>query len=616
MADFRQLSQLNRIIGAIILLVFLWFGAKTARAMLYLRQLSAERTEITALARTQPLFTHANQWRGALQKVDQTLLGLAQEMQPMLALAARLDPSSQFGAAARVGAELMTSGRSLVAIGQDVLAIDGLFAEGNEPPAQASQMVALARAATTFARLAEQANRIEERMDALPIDPLPAAVAEPLRQGQELARLLTAALHIAPAAPGLLGFDQPQSYLLLVQNNHELRATGGFITAVGLLKVTDGQMELLDFVDSYAIANSAVQHPWAPEPMQHHLGIDLLFLRDANWSPDFPTTAQLVRTLYAQNQGIWVDGVIALDLRAVELLVGGVGSLRVPGVAQPITPANLQMQIKEFWRNAPAGAGDANSQADDDWWRQRKDFMPLVAQALFERISSGAVDYAKLTLALVQALDERAIQLWSSDVEANGALAHAGWDGALEPTPAADFLALVDSNFGYNKVDSVLQRSLTYRVDWPTDPTQPGQAVATITYRHPLAAPDHQCDQTPRYGSTYDEMAARCYFDYVRLYAPQGSRLTDVAGVDRATVQSAPDINGTQCFGAYFELPPGQEQQVTFYYELPPVLRPQSYRLLIRRQAGAPALPVELHVASHTFQSVIEKGALLWQPTP
>ena len=43
------------------------------------------------------------------------------------------------------------------------------------------------------------------------------------------------AVTLLPDLPNLLGFNRPQTYLLLAQNNDELRATGGFITAIGLV---------------------------------------------------------------------------------------------------------------------------------------------------------------------------------------------------------------------------------------------------------------------------------------------------------------------------------------------------------------------------------------------
>ena len=50
--------------------------------------------------------------------------------------------------------------------------------------------------------------------------------------------LLKMALDFAPAVPSLLGVDEPRTYLIIAQNNDELRATGGFISGVGTVTFT------------------------------------------------------------------------------------------------------------------------------------------------------------------------------------------------------------------------------------------------------------------------------------------------------------------------------------------------------------------------------------------
>ena len=97
--------------------------------------------------------------------------------------------------------------------------------------------------------------------------------------------------------------EGPRTYLVLIQNNHELRATGGFIAAVGRVTVDKGRMTALDFADSYTVYSDKSTYPLAPKPMQQYMHIPLLLMRDANWSPDLPTTAEVARALYAQETG-------------------------------------------------------------------------------------------------------------------------------------------------------------------------------------------------------------------------------------------------------------------------------------------------------------------------
>ncbi len=397
-----------------------------------------------------------------------------------------------------------------------------------------------------------------------------------------------------PALSEILGMNGPRTYLILVQNNHELRATGGFITAVGKVVLENGSLRELDFVDSYEFFNAELEYPPAPQPMQRHMGIQLLLLRDANWSPDLPTTARLIKSLYAQQTGIDVSGVITLDLHAAELIVDALGPLQLPGVATPVTGDNFAEQVAEFWQKPPGTDVERSTSEFWEWWGQRKDFMAELATVALQRLEAGNVNYAKLLLNSQRALSERSIQIWLTEPTIAKQLANLGWDGALRPQPKTDFLALVDTNMGYNKVDAVLQRSLRYEVAWPDGPDQPGVATATITYTHPLDLPNYTCINGPEHGANYAYMIERCYYDYVRLYVPAGSELVTATGLDAESITSQRGEKNTQIFGGFFTLPTGEQHLVSFTYRLPPNLTPAHYALRVQRQAGSGPLPLPL----------------------
>ncbi len=383
------------------------------------------------------------------------------------------------------------------------------------------------------------------------------------------------------------------TYLLLVQNNHELRATGGFITAAGTLTLDRGVPTELSFSDSHHIFSEENEYSWRLEPMREHMGIELPLLRDANWSPHFPASAALASTIYAQDTGVQVDGVVTVDLRAVQLLVGALGQIQVEGVEYPITAENIEDQIKLFFDQPIEAEEFADIERKDQenvdewitWWRQRKDFIPTLASEALRRLESGDVNYPLVMANVLQAMDEGAIQVWMKNGEVASQLAAAGWDGGIAYRPDADYVYYTDTNMGYNKVDSVLERTLDYHVDWP-EGDGPATATATMTYRHPIAVEGHICDQSPRYGASYDEMAARCYFDYVRLHVPGGSRLLSVTGLETDSIISARSEKGTERFGGYFVMLPGTEHTVSFTYELPDHITPENYALTIQRQSG------------------------------
>jgi hypothetical protein len=421
---------------------------------------------------------------------------------------------------------------------------------------------------------------------------------------------------LGPSLPWLLGMEGPRTYLVLVQNRDELRATGGFIAAVGRVSVDGGRLTDFDFEDSYALYSDRSTYPPAPQAMQQFMGIPLLVMRDANWSPDFPTTAQVARALYAQETGTQVDGVFTVDLNAVKRLIGALGALDVPGADEPITSDNIEQQVIRFWEKPVGASTSIAAGMNIDWFGQRKDFIPAIAREALNRIQGGNVNYGALLTAVQSAMDERSIQIWVNNPQVQSVMAEARWDGGLHPQPGADFLALIDTNMGYNKVDAAIERSLAYSVTWPEGPDQPALATVTISYTHPITTPDPGCDQSPRYGTSYADMIARCYFDYVRVFAPAGSELVKAKGVEGESIISRRGERGTHEFAGFFVLPPASEQQVSFTYRLPAGITPDNYRLLFQRQSGTQPLPLTLDVDGAAQATTVAEGWLDWSAPP
>lgn len=519
----------------------------------------------------------------------------------------------RYGATIAAAPELVTAAKeySLLASSGLELASPLINKHQGAPPFP-ELLDAFANAQPQLESMARNGERGAQALAELNANELHPAIAEHLPRAQSLAPLVAPGLRLLSDAQSLVGANAPHNYLVLVQNNHELRATGGFFTAVGQVTLEQGAITQMDFSDSYKFQRKDVEYPRAPAPMQRYMGLPLMLLRDANWSPDLPTSAQMIRGIYAQETGIYIDGLVTVDLHAVQLLIDGLGGLTLPGAEEALTGANIVDQVKQFFDKPLETGQTLEEDGLGAWWAQRKDFIPQLAAAALARVQGGNLDYVALGQAAMNALDQRAIQLWLNDKEDAQQLAALGWDGGLHPEKGADFIALVDSNLGYNKVDSVLERSVDYQVSWPNGDGQPAQAVLTVTYQHPIEVDDHTCDITPRYGTSYDDMAARCYFDYVRLYAPRGSQLVRIDGVEPDSVFSQTGEAGTTYFAGHFTMQPGETKTVTFVYTLPPEITPQNYRLRLQRQSGTNALPVAGEVNGESFSTMVEEGRFEW----
>ncbi len=102
----------------------------------------------------------------------------------------------------------------------------------------------------------------------------------------------------AEIMPEMFGQAGPRTYLILLENSDELRPTGGFISAVGHVQVSQGQLISMTAEDSYAIDDFTKVYPDPPQPLLDYMGSEQWVFRDANWSPDFPTTALEAIQLY------------------------------------------------------------------------------------------------------------------------------------------------------------------------------------------------------------------------------------------------------------------------------------------------------------------------------
>ena len=405
-------------------------------------------------------------------------------------------------------------------------------------------------------------------------------------------------------APDFLGLDGPRTYLILVQNEDELRATGGYITAAGTVTIQRGRIIQLAIEDLFAIDDPSLHYPLPPDPLRDYMDAPYWVLRDANWSPDFPSAAAVAEAFYTATRPQAIDGVVALDQAFLQIMLQATGPITVPDFPQRINSKNV-VDLLRAAREPPPG-----ETVSYEWWLHRKDSVPAVAQAMLRRLPWS--NWALLARAAIRALDERHVLLTVKDPGAAALLARRGWDGALSPGQA-DYLMLVEANIGFNKVNAVEQTRLDYRVDL----TQPGHPIGTVTVTQTNPAEGQlPCDPGPDYGSgSYAELIARCYWSYVRIYTPEDAQFStgtaqSVAGdmMPRGesvtgTVALLPGENGTQSFGALSVVPFASTNVTTFTYELSALAvgagaepGSQTYRLKLQKQPGTNALPVALSI--------------------
>jgi hypothetical protein len=399
--------------------------------------------------------------------------------------------------------------------------------------------------------------------------------------------------------PGLLGKEKPVNYLAVIQNSDELRATGGFISAVGLININNGRLSLSSFQDSYAVDSPDAPLTTPPEPLSRYMNAAYLLLRDANWWPDFPTSARQLATLYQQHQGKAVDNVLAIDSQAVAYLFEALGPLDLPDYHEQLTAQNFQERLRYYY--LPPGT-DKNT----EWWLQRKEFIKVVLNGLLERLNgASARDYLKVINRLGQALGEKHLQAYFGQTELEAQLAGYGMDGALisPNSPATvnntkdnsfqDYLMVVDTNVGFNKINPKIERTARYSVTGGSAGSNLFASL-TLTYTNHAGVREDtnpgECVKVVKYDTNYESMMNGCYWNYLRVYVPAGSKLREATGFETDNYPVSNSENGKTVFAAQIVVPPGESRSVTFNYVLAGTLASSdNYQLAVQKQAGSSA---------------------------
>ena len=128
-----------------------------------------------------------------------------------------------------------------------------------------------------------------------------------------------------------MGKDAPRQYLLLFQNDAELRPTGGFWTAYGILKVDKGKVTPVASDDIYSLDAKLKSTIPAPRPiLAYHINVPYLNIRDMNISPDFPTAIDTMLPYFQKVNSDKFDAVIGIDTQVLVDFVKVLGRVGVP----------------------------------------------------------------------------------------------------------------------------------------------------------------------------------------------------------------------------------------------------------------------------------------------
>jgi hypothetical protein len=396
---------------------------------------------------------------------------------------------------------------------------------------------------------------------------------------------LTRSADLLDALAGVLGARGDRRILVVLENNAELRGAGGLVSVFAEATAHDGVVTLGEFRDVVDVAESAgfVRKVPAPPDYVARYGkflANTTLWRNANMSPDLPTSSKVLAELAALSLKRRPDAVITLDVPAIARILGATGPAPLPD-GRTLT---RESAVEELLSKAYAGVPDTRAGQDE---RRRR--LRAAADAVVGRLFSGDAPAVSLGVALGEAAAGRHVAVWSARPEEQRAIDAAGASGAVRDDTTDLAMASIQ-NFGGgategNKLDFYARVETTVSVRVEKD-----AAVTTRTYRLANSAP---ASGLPRYVAGVESPGEMRSF--VGFAFPAAATVEEFSR-DGLIVDATPENEGLhRTVDDFAALKPGASTQWTLRYRTP--LNGKPYTLRVVPQPLAVAAQLTLDVA-------------------
>lgn len=388
---------------------------------------------------------------------------------------------------------------------------------------------------------------------------------------------LERASYLSKIIPSLAGYPEAGNFLFIMQNNDELRPSGGFIGVYGLMKTKNGSVDSLITHDSYHLDMPAsISGRWNLQPpaaLNKYLKVEKWYLRDANWSPDWPSSARNIAEIY-QGEKLAISettdpftGIIALAPDFVAELLDVTG---------PVMARGELYEKENFQELLQYSVEVSYSEQDISSW-DRKDVINEIVYELKNKLTKISIgQFYSLLNIISNNIANKNIQLYFSDDYLQGLAQRLNATGEVKNN-IGDYLLVVDANLGAFKSDAVVKKSINYDMNLEDSLSR---VNLRLNYRHE---------------GGFDWRTTR-YRSYTRVYVPLGSKLNKLETFGLAKIENDSIISyddkdlGKTVFAFFFTLEPGTAGGIDVEYELSDSLtnyfKNNSYSLLLQKQSG------------------------------
>ncbi|MBD3330675.1 DUF4012 domain-containing protein [Candidatus Peregrinibacteria bacterium] len=423
-----------------------------------------------------------------------------------------------------------------------------------------------------------------QKIDSINENSLPSAVKEKVLMAKErideINTILESTAEHFPAIQKLLGDRYPHRYLIIFQNNNEIRPTGGFIGSYAIMDINDGYIDSLKTYDSYDIDGSYGGQIEPPDELKE-LTLNWRF-RDSNYSPDFPTSAKKMMWFLQKEGGPSVDTVIAINQGLLRDMLYITGPVQVGNFGK-LNSENYNLLLSYVIEGKVWGAEDPK--------HILKVFVPAFKNAILKEENIG-----KVSSKLYKAVQQKHIMVYSKDEDIQNLIEAMGLDGSMHRSAnKEDYVSVINFSLGGSKSEQFIEETILHESHINSEGNIVNEVSVTRSHewsdqvynRWKEILADYGFTNPPQY--IFDILGRGENKVLTKIYAPAGSKLIKS---NKELVQTKFDKDtGKTYFLTRMSILAGEEDTFIVRYQLPYKLDlsdpADTYRLVAEKQAGS-----------------------------
>lgn len=430
-----------------------------------------------------------------------------------------------------------------------------------------------------------------------------------LEQAQKLANVYSQTFSdykpVLASLAKMAGAEKAQKYLVLFQNDNELRPTGGFLTAYAIITIDKGVVNSEKSDDIYELDQKFTKRVAIPSALGRYLTTEKYFhLRDMNISPDFKTSMEEFYANYSTVRGEPqdIDGIIAVDTFILSELLRVIGPVEVPGYGTFSAENSPRCDCPQVVYALSEIITKPTPYLRED----RKGVLgPLMKTILAKTYDLDKARFPELFQVAITGIERRHLQMYFVDPVSQTAAEQINAAGRLyelkkdlnnwQMGQNLDFLAIVDANLGGAKSNLFTTYEVKQIVNAPVDGRL--EKTVEITYKNSRKADNCNLEAGQLcLNSTLN--------DWLRIYLPLGSELIEIQGISNDA--SVYEEGGLTVIDGYFSLEPLGLAKIKMSYTVP-YSDTINYNLKIWKQGGIEPVPVLMDVTGGEEQLLLDK---------